>query len=217
MKEEKKRPLITVLKPGMFDRWHGDNKGELELIARGFGLTNGQMRSFEHTVAHNGVWFNRAGERIGCGDLNLFDLPTISANLRRDDAFFVLHESDGYGEHGRKDMAPYSWLDPVTGEEQLATNERPGPNWMVTKACWLVLPCMRFYHCDSWKSPAKAEYTVEHMEGISLSVIQIPRGFFFDVAKVDRGFLCRHNHFTRDCWECDREEQEATTEHTDIR
>ena len=62
---------------------------------RHMGLHSGQMRN-SPTRAHNGGWYNAAGEKLGWGDLTLEDLERVAGLLEPNDVFVVLPESASF-------------------------------------------------------------------------------------------------------------------------
>lgn len=58
------------------------------------GLRCGQMRSPQLT--HNSGWYNRAGEKIGWGDLDKYDFLRIRSALEDGELFVILGESDSF-------------------------------------------------------------------------------------------------------------------------
>jgi hypothetical protein len=58
-----------------------------------FGLRCGQMRNIG---THNSGWYNRAGEKIGFGDLTVGDFERIASELEDNDMFIVLKEDDSF-------------------------------------------------------------------------------------------------------------------------
>src|SRR3989338_918088 len=68
--------------------------GEI-LAKRGlFGLRCGQCRGDD--FVHNGGWYNRAGEKLGFGDLAPADFLEVSNNLEDGEMFIILSESDSF-------------------------------------------------------------------------------------------------------------------------
>ncbi|MCH7759484.1 hypothetical protein IID20_03945 [Patescibacteria group bacterium] len=58
-----------------------------------FGLNPGQMRFGDDKIGHNNGWFNKIGERLGCGDLGVKDFKEITTKLNNDELFIVLSEA----------------------------------------------------------------------------------------------------------------------------
>lgn len=63
-----------------------------------FGLRCGQARGGVRklTLTHNSGWYNRAGEKLGWGDLSTDDLLTMFGELEDDEFFIILDESDSF-------------------------------------------------------------------------------------------------------------------------
>ncbi len=59
-----------------------------------FGLSCGQIRSKD--FVHNGGWYNRAGEKLGWGDLSVDDFQRIYRELNDDELFIILGERDSF-------------------------------------------------------------------------------------------------------------------------
>lgn len=60
-----------------------------------FGLLCGQMRVLNR-MGHNCGWYNKAGEKLGFGDLSAEDLRRISEELEEGEVFVVLGEHDSF-------------------------------------------------------------------------------------------------------------------------
>ena len=58
-----------------------------------FNLRHCQISPKGIKIVHNGGWYNKFGERLGCGDLSTEDFQRISKKLRKDELFIVLTES----------------------------------------------------------------------------------------------------------------------------
>jgi hypothetical protein len=59
-----------------------------------FSIIQGQIRNKE--IVHNGGWYNALGEKLGWGDLDEKDVVTISQELKDNELFVVMPESDSY-------------------------------------------------------------------------------------------------------------------------
>lgn len=108
---------MTQLIRGMYTQTHYSNRGT-------FGLYNGQMR-LTHAV-HNGGWYNKAGERLGVGDLDVDDLETITLGLEEDELFIVLPEHASYDRFFKG-----TFVDAIT----------PGPAHVAAEAIYIIGPC----------------------------------------------------------------------------
>ena len=95
------------------------------------GLTCGQMRSKED-VAHNGGWYNKAGEKLGWGDLAHADIPKIQKELEEGELFIVLGEHESFWDF--VDFNPG-----IIGAmcHTKPTAEAPGPDYVAEKCRWI--------------------------------------------------------------------------------
>ncbi len=59
-----------------------------------FGLHCGQIRGKD--FVHNGGWYNRAGEKLGWGDLSTDDFFRIRREIEEGEMFIILGESDSF-------------------------------------------------------------------------------------------------------------------------
>lgn len=67
-----------------------------------FGLTYRQWRS--PSLVTNAGWYNKFGEKIGCGDLAIEDFQRISREINDDECFIVLVEEISFKNfHGLKE------------------------------------------------------------------------------------------------------------------
>ncbi len=83
---------MTRLTQGMY----GDN--EFDRKSALFGLHSGQRHfSGISKLTHNSGWYNKAGEKLGWGDLSTTDAANIACGLEDDALFIVLSESDDRG------------------------------------------------------------------------------------------------------------------------
>ena len=64
--------------------------------AANIGLRLGQMRGRPDKLTHNSGWYNRAGEKIGWGDLGKRDMAAILATLPAGEAFIILSEQASF-------------------------------------------------------------------------------------------------------------------------
>lgn len=55
-----------------------------------FGICWGQIRPAR--ISHNGRWFNKAGERLGWGDLSMSDLQRVAVEILASELFIVVAE-----------------------------------------------------------------------------------------------------------------------------
>ena len=73
------------LTKGMFGHEFAPAQGAL------FGFRAGQMRSNDYV--HNGGWYNKAGEKLGWGDLSEEDMVRLMQELEDGEFFIILPES----------------------------------------------------------------------------------------------------------------------------
>lgn len=77
-----------MLEAGIYGSEFAATKGPFEFRC-------GQMRSGD-SIAHNGGWYNHRGEKLGFGDLSLYDLMRVCRDISDSEAFIVLSESDSF-------------------------------------------------------------------------------------------------------------------------
>jgi hypothetical protein len=73
-----------------------------------FGLRSGQMCR-KGKLTHNSGWYNKAGEKLGWGDLSTHDVARIAVGLEAGELFVILSESDSYWnprKNGISESAP---------------------------------------------------------------------------------------------------------------
>lgn len=67
---------------------------QFERASRLFGLSCGQIRGKD--FVHNGGWYNKAGEKLGWGDLAIEDFQKIRRELEDGELFIILGEQDSF-------------------------------------------------------------------------------------------------------------------------
>lgn len=107
---------------------------EFKAESRLFDLLCGQTRASRNV--HNGGWYNKAGEKLGWGDLDAEDFRRISMELEEGELFVVLHESDSFWNF-------------VTGHGVIGAMcttkpdvHAPGVEYVAEKCCYIVSPLM---------------------------------------------------------------------------
>ena len=90
-----------------------------DLSCNTFGLMYAQNRTDE--VIRNAGWFNKAGEKLGWGDLSIRDMDNISALLPDGELFLALSEADS------------NWNMP-SNIDRFA----PGLDYVMQNVVWLV-------------------------------------------------------------------------------
>lgn len=112
------------LKKGMYGEEHRQT-GAL------FGLRCGQHRSVEK-LTHGSGWYNKAGEKLGWGDLSARDFERISRDIHENELFFVLSEQASY----RDFITMKGVVDPDTGAE--LKMEAPGYKYVAEHAIYII-------------------------------------------------------------------------------
>ena len=96
-----------------------------------YGLATSQMRTQD--LVHNGGWYNRAGEKLGWGDLSPEDFRRISREIPEGELFIVLSEYDSFW--------PFVEKNPGTVGTSCTTSpsgEAPGPDYVATKCLYII-------------------------------------------------------------------------------
>lgn len=88
-----------------------------------FGLCGGQTRSDD--MVHNGAWYNKAGEKMGRGDLSPEDFQRISRELEEGEMFIVLYDSNfpatiSCGCHPTASKCPIKYDEQASGVDYIA-------------------------------------------------------------------------------------------------
>ena len=108
-----------------------------------FGLTDGQTR--RRDMVHNGGWYNRAGEKLGWGDLSPKDFQRISKELEGGELFIVLRETDSFWN--------FVVYNPGTTGGACVTEEAekaPGVEYMIDH-CAFIIERGELYYVDRCK------------------------------------------------------------------
>jgi hypothetical protein len=109
-----------------------------------FLLKCGQMRGRD--LVHNGGWYNRAGEKLGWGDLEPADFQRIAEELEEGELFIILSESDSFWN--------FVTHNPGSIGSRCATSadvNAPGVDYVAEKAMYII-GRMELYIVDRWGS-----------------------------------------------------------------
>lgn len=80
---------MTMLTKGIYGAEFSGNTGP-------FGLKTGQMRGGKDRLSKNHGWYNKAGEKLGFGDLATRDIARIMCEIPEDELFITLGEQDSF-------------------------------------------------------------------------------------------------------------------------
>ena len=140
---------MAQLTKGMFGTEFG-KRSETAL----FDLRCGQIRSRD--FVHNGGWYNRAGEKLGWGDLSLADFQKIAEDLEEGELFVILHESDSFWNFVERPgiIGSMAVVKP--------TVEAPGVEFVAEKAAYIIAP-MECYYVDRYGSHKEIRTTIDGM------------------------------------------------------
>lgn len=95
-------------------------------------LRCGQMRSLY--FCHNAGWYNKHGEKIGWGDLNLSDFKKLRDGLLSTEAFLILSESDSFWKFVERNPGIIGSMC-STSEEMLQANQK----YAIDRAMFLIV------------------------------------------------------------------------------
>jgi hypothetical protein len=126
-----------------------------------FGLYCGQCRSDD--FVHNGGWYNRAGEKLGWGDLSPQDFQRISDKLDDGELFIVLYESDSFWNfvtHNPGIIGSMCATKPTVGA--------PGVDYVAKKCCYIIAS-HQLYYVDRYGN--LEEHTFER-KGLQFTVLK---------------------------------------------
>ncbi|MFA7193604.1 MAG: hypothetical protein WC087_01665 [Candidatus Paceibacterota bacterium] len=115
------------LTQGLFGTEH-NRKSDL------FGLKCGQMCAGKNRITRNAGWYNKEGEKIGWGDLDVDNLVRISTELEDDEIFIVLSEEDS---HSR-----FIYPHPAT---EGVSEEAPGIEYVAKHSYYIIAPRVCYY------------------------------------------------------------------------
>lgn len=107
-----------------------------------FGLHCGQLRGGPNKFTHNSGWYNKAGEKLGWGDLSFSDIRRISRKISNEELFIILGECDSFWE--------FVTYNSGTVGSECATNPRieaPGIEYVAEK-CRYIIAKSRLYCID---------------------------------------------------------------------
>ncbi|TSC83037.1 MAG: hypothetical protein G01um101419_309 [Parcubacteria group bacterium Gr01-1014_19] len=106
-----------------------------------FGLRFGQLRHMGE-FGHNAGWYNKAGEKLGYGDLATGDLQKIAAELEEGELFITMGEQDSFWTFVTEHRG---WLGAqcVTSQDE----HSPGIAYVAEKAVYVIAKG-KVYVCD---------------------------------------------------------------------
>lgn len=103
---------------------------QFERASRLFGLSCGQIRGKD--FVHNGGWYNKAGEKLGWGDLAVEDFQKIRRELEEGEMFIILGEQDSFWNFTTTPgLLGHNW-----GTKP--TIEAPGVDYVAAKARFII-------------------------------------------------------------------------------
>lgn len=122
-----------------------------------FDLACGQMRSINlhakvplksDRVLKNLGWYNRRGEKLGCGDMSYCDMFRIRDNLDSGEVLFFLCEDDSFWEFVLE-------VDPTGGGFCVTDDEiyAPGLRYVLERCVWFVIPGCVFKVYELYSDP----------------------------------------------------------------
>ena len=100
-----------------------------------FGLACGQMRGGIDRVVHNGGWYNKAGEKLGWGDLSQKDLVRVAKSLPVGEMFIVLYEQESFINFVQNPSSVGGSFSKVSDEES-----SPGQEYVADHCVYIVVP-----------------------------------------------------------------------------
>lgn len=98
-----------------------------------FGLYCGQMRGRKKKITHNSGWYNKAGAKLGWGDLSGVDFQRISRELKSGQLFIVLSEVSSYWRFVTFRGSVKRRTKVVSQKEKA-----PGVNYVVKNASYVI-------------------------------------------------------------------------------
>ena len=127
---------------------------------RTFGIACGQIRNRD--MIHNGGWYNKAGEKLGWGDLSPDDFMRIRRELEDGELFIILYEQDSFWNFVLRPglIGSMAQVKPDV--------EAPGVDY-VTQKCAYIIGNGKFYVVPDYRMAADAE-TMER-DGMLFSVL----------------------------------------------
>jgi hypothetical protein len=126
------------------------------------GLSCGACRG--NDFVHNGGWYNKAGEKLGWGDLSPDDFNKISQELEEGELFIILYESDSFWNfvtHNPGIIGSMCAVQP--------TAEAPGVDF-VSEKCAYVIANGQLYYVDRYGDSDKE--TLVTRDGLEFKVLK---------------------------------------------
>jgi hypothetical protein len=102
--------------------------------SRLFGIRGGQCR-YHGDFVHNGGWYNKAGEKLGWGDLSPDDINRISSELADDELFVILGETDSHWN-----FVSFEDRDGLTWKKTTKEEFEPGRKYLAEKWRYIIAP-----------------------------------------------------------------------------
>lgn len=127
-----------------------------------FGIRCGQCRSQD--MVHNGGWYNKAGEKLGWGDLSPEDFLKIAKELEEGELFIILPESASF----------WNFVENIGAIGSMCTTkpdiEAPGVDYVAENASYVIAKSAVYlvnrYDCHRQEGEVVTHY------GLSLRVLR---------------------------------------------
>lgn len=103
-----------------------------------FDIKCGQIRSGRDKRTHNSGWYNKAGQKLGWGDLATSDMVRIAHELEPEELFITLSEGMS------------SWETSYYG----VSEEAPGVDYVAEHALYIIAP-KHLYMVTDWETFGK--------------------------------------------------------------
>lgn len=106
-------------------------------------LRCGQIRQKEH-FGHNAGWYNKNGEKIGWGDLDVNDVQHLMKTLHDGELFITLGEHDSFWNF----VTSFGMIGSMCSTDQ--KEQEPGIDYVAEKSRYIIAPNEMFINGDEF-------------------------------------------------------------------
>lgn len=144
--------MAELLKPGVYGT-------ETNPVEGPFGLRCAQLRDYPR-LAHNGGWYNAAGQKIGWGDLGPEDIGRIAAEIPPGELFIILGEKESHWAFHRQAPLAHAMVN--------ITEQAPGQDY-VARHAHFIITAQNCYAVDEYES--RQGHTTTRYNGVVFQVL----------------------------------------------
>lgn len=127
----------------------------------------GQIRSKEH-FGHNAGWYNKKGEKIGWGDLDVKDIKSLMKTLQKDELFITLGEHDSFWKFVTAFNGPIGSMCATD-----KTEKEPGIDYIAEHARFIISHNEIFSNCNQFFEEPGTKQEIDGIEFTYLTMEEV--------------------------------------------